>query len=399
MHPILTQMIGAPPVELVPGHSGDMLLLSMRRVATLAAHCLQYEFEDVITDAVGADRAEPTRLELLDFERKVYKALRYVSPSAPTAMRVAPKLSGLHLHKTYDLFLPIFNDPYEIFALSAIPGWRKHCRYAACLITEAWEASLPEYLLESLAEFDHIYLSSNPVESVARITGRPCSYLALGIDALGFCPYPNPPPRSLDVLGIGRRSPITHAALLALAREKNLFYYYDTIRMSTGVVDAGRQATFSVTNSSEHRFKLASMLKRSRYYMASRARANEWQSAQLDEMSGRFFEGSAAGAIMLGEPPRSGKFLELFDWPDAVVRTPFDAPNIGEVMAELESDPERCSRIRRDNMVNALTRHDCAHRLRQILDDAKIPAPPGLLAREARLRELADLVRVAHVAP
>ena len=116
-------------------------------------------------------------------------------------------------------------------------------------------------------------------------------------------------------------------------------------------------------------------------------------------MSGRFFEGAAAGAIMIGEPPRSGKYLELFDWPDAVVRTPFDAPHIGETIAELEADPERCVRIRRNNMVNALLRHDCAHRYHQILNDAGIAAPPGLLSRERRLRELADIVRDANIAP
>jgi hypothetical protein len=169
--------------------------------------------------------------------------------------------------------------------------------------------------------------------------------------------------------------------------------------MTTGVADAARQVTFSVTDSGEHRFKLASMLKRSRYYLASRARANEWQSARLDEVSGRFFEGAAAGAIMIGDPPRTGPYLELFDWPDALIPTPFDCADIGEVMASLDADPERCTRIRRANMVNALLRHDGVHRLRKILDDAGLPASPGLLAREARLRELSDVVRAAPVIP
>lgn len=397
MNPILKQMIGPPPVHLVPGSGGDILVLSMRRVADLAAYCPQYEFEDVIADVTGADRVEPTRLELVEFKRKVYKALYSVS-LAPFARHVTPKLGGLRLDKTYDLFLPVFNHIYEIFALNAVPDWRKRCRYAACIISEAWESALPEYLLKSLADFDHIYLSSNPVESVARITGRPCTYLPLGIDAIGFCPFPDPPLRSIDVLGIGRRSATTHAALLQLARNRGLFYYYDTIRTTAGIADAARQITFSVADSGEHRFKLASLLKRSRYYMASRARANEENHAYADEMSSRFFEGAASGAIMIGDPPVSGKYLTLFDWPDAVVKTPFDAPNIGDVIEELEADPERCARIRRENMENALLRHDYAYRLGTILDDAGIASPPGLLARESRLRELAELVRAGPIA-
>ena len=111
-------------MHLVPGSGGDILVLSMRRVADLVAYCLQYEFEDVIVDATGADRLEPTRLELVEFKRKVYKALCSVSP-APFARRVTPKLGGLRLHKSYDLFLPIFNHAYEIFALNVVPDWKK----------------------------------------------------------------------------------------------------------------------------------------------------------------------------------------------------------------------------------------------------------------------------------
>jgi hypothetical protein len=396
---VLKQIVGPPPVHLVPGSRRDILLLSMRNVADLAANCLQYELEDVIVDVSGADRVEPERLELVEFERRVYKALFAATSSAPLVNRVAPKLGGLRLEKDYELFIAVFNHTYEVFALNAIPDWKKRCKRAVCLIVEAYETGLPEYLLKSLADFDRIYLSSNPVESVARLSGRPCNYLSLSIDAIGFCPFPKPPVRSIDVLGIGRRSAVTHAALVALARERGLFYYYDTVRATTGIADAARQVTFSVMNSAEHRFKLASMLKRSRYFMASRARANEKGLAELDEMSGRFFEGAAAGAIMLGEPPRSGPYLTLFDWPEAVVKIPFDAPNIGEVIAELEADAERSSRIRRENMVNALLRHDCVYRLRNILEDAGMPMPPRLLEREARLRELADLVRAGPVAP
>lgn len=396
MSRILQQAL-VPPARLVSGQRGDILVLSMRRVADLVGYSFQYEFEDVIAATTGADRVEPTQLELVEFERRVYKALRKVVPSAPLSLRLTPRLGGFRLDKTYDLFLPIFNHAYEVFAVNAIPNWRKRCRYAACVVSEAVESELPDYLLESLASFDRIYLCSNPVASVQRISGRPCSYLPLAADALGFCPLPNPPARSVDVLGIGRRSAVTHSALMAMAREQGLLYYYDTIRMTSGVTDAGRQVTFSVMDPAEHRFKLASLLKRSRYFLASRAWAND-AKAQDDELSGRFFEGAAAGAVMIGDPPRTGKFLTLFDWPDAVVSAPFDDPNIAELIRRLEADPERTRRIRRDNIVNALLRHDWAYRLRTILDDAGIPLPQALLDREARLRELADIARTAPLA-
>ena len=182
-------------------------------------------------------------------------------------------------------------------------------------------------------------------------------------------------------------------------RERDLFYYYDTVR-SRAVPNAAMQVTFSVMNHAEHRLKLATLLKRSRYYLASRARANETDLAdKIDDISGRFFEGAAAGAIMLGDPPRSGPYLSLFDWPDAVVKMPFDQPEIAAVIEQLDADPERCIRIRRENMINALLRHDGVHRLRKILEDAALPIPEGVLAREGRLRELADAVRTQPIAP
>ena len=100
MREILRQIVGNPAIELVPGTRGDILVLSMRRVANLAANCLQYEFEDITVDVTGADRADPTRLELAEFERRVYKALRKVTSSAPMAMSATTKLGGLRLKKT-----------------------------------------------------------------------------------------------------------------------------------------------------------------------------------------------------------------------------------------------------------------------------------------------------------
>jgi Glycosyl transferases group 1 len=398
MSGILGRLSGTPSVQLKPGPRGDVLILSMRNVANLVAFCFQYEFEDVIASLTGADRADLMRLDSVELGRKIYKALSYSSSSTSLALRATPKIGGLRLDRTYDLFLPIFNHAHEVFAVNAIPGWRQRCRYAACVISEAMESDLPEYLLESLAAFDHIYVGSRPVEAIQRITGRPCTYLPLAVDVLTFCPLPQAPPRGIDVLGIGRRSSVTHAALLDLARGGRIFYYYDTVRMSGGVTDPAMQLTFSVTDPAEHRFKLANLLMRSRYYIANRARANEY-SVEFDELSGRFFEGAAAGAVMIGEPPRGERFHDLFDWPDSVVRAPFDAPDIGDLIAELDGDPERCTRIRRDNLVNALLRHDWAYRLRTILDDAGIAPPPALLAREARLRELAGMAKEVPIAP
>jgi hypothetical protein len=261
---------------------------------------------------------------------------------------------------------------------------------AACYVAETWVHLLPRYLLELLAQFDHVFVGvKSPVDEIARIVGRPCSYLPLAADVLRFARHPESP-RAIDVCNIGRRSAVTHEALLRLARERRIFYYYDTVARSGA---DRKQRTFQVDNPAEHRLLLASLLQRSRYFIANRGRINEPEFTQgHDEISGRFYEGAASGAVMLGEPPRTDEFERQFGWKDAVIRLPFDSPDVGGILSELDGDPLRLLRIRRDNVKHAALRHDWGHRVRTVFDTLGIPATDALRRREARLQELAALV-------
>ena len=371
------------------GH-GDVLLLSMRRVHDLVAFCTQYEFEDVVAGATGADRVEVEGYAAIEAARRIYKLGRLATRSRKFARAMTPRLGVQPLTREYELFLPVFNHPFELFALAAVPDWRARCRLAACFVNEIWVQEIPEYLLELLADFDHIFIAVNhPAQEVARIVGRPCTYLPMAADVLRFAPYPNPPARAIDVCNIGRRSPVTHAALLQLARERRFFYYYDTVR-ATG--PGGKQMTFSVANAAEHRLLLANLLKRSRYFVANRARVNEPEMTEgREEISGRFYEGLAAGTALIGVPPRSSEFRRQFDWPDAVLEMPFDCPDIADRLAALDADAGRMQRITRENVRQAALRHDWIHRLRTVYETLGLRPSPGMLAREERLRALAAL--------
>ena len=377
--------------RLVRGRGGSLLLLSMRGLADLVAFCLQYEFEDVIAEVTGADRVEPGDRHALELSRRAYKLARLATGSRRLAGAFAPRPSTVRLERDYELFFPVFNNAYELYALATVPDWRRRCRVAACFVNELWVHLLPGYLLELLAGFDHIFLGvRHSLDDVARIVGRPCSYLPLAVDVLRFAPSPEPPPRTIDVCNIGRRSPVTHEALLRLAREGRMFYYYDTVAASG---DGNKQRTFRVDDAAEHRLLLASLLQRSRYYVANRGRVNEPEVTQgHDEIGGRFYEGAAAGTVMLGEAPRSEEFDKQFDWPDAVIRLPFDSPDVECVLRELDADPSRLERIRRENVRNAALRHDWVHRLRTVFETLGISPTEAMLQRQARLERLADPV-------
>ena len=223
--------------------------------------------------------------------------------------RLADKTrNGLRISSA--LFFPIFNHTHELYTLATIPNWRKRCRYAACFVSEVWLHLPPRYLLEQLADFDHVFLGNyHCVDDVARIIGRPCSYLPPAVDVLRFSPAPQFPTRLIDVYNIGRRSQVTHQGLMRAARAREIFYSYDTVAASG--VDR-KQRTFRVQDASEHRMLLANMLQHTRYIFGNRARVNEPEYTRgRDEMSGRFYEGAAAGAVMIGEAPRLEALSEL----------------------------------------------------------------------------------------
>lgn len=367
---------------------GNVLLLSMRNIATLVAYCALYEFEDVIEQLTDADCIEVGDRKGLEQSRRAYKLLRFATGSQHFALRRALKPPPVCLERDYELFFPIFNQVHELYALQVVPNWREHCRFAACFISEVWSNVLPEYLLELLSRFDHVFLGmQHCVEDVARIVGRPCSYLPFAADVERFSPWPVPATRGIDICNIGRRSPITHAALVSLARSRELSYYYDTFAGGAG--SFARDRTFHVHDAQEHRLLLAGLLRRTRYYVANRSLVNKPEfTGGREEVSYRFYEGAAAGTVMIGEPPRSESFEAQFDWPDAVIRVPFHCANIGEVLSELDRDPGRLARISAEGAAQAALRHDWVHRLNTVFETAGVPRTPRMREREHRLRTL-----------
>lgn len=279
----------------------------------------------------------------------------------------------------------MFSHPYELYTLFTIPNWRARCRKAACYIAEMWSDMLPDYLIELLAEFDYVFAGDDhALRDVAKLINRPCAHLPLAVDVLKFCPASFQGERPIDVRNLGRRSPITHQALLDDSDRRQSFYFYDTVGAS-GVGLSDR--SFHVDNPSEHRRILATLLKRSRFYITNRGYANR---PGPDVESARFYEGAAAGAVMIGEAPRSDGFARQFDWVDAVIPAPFDAPDIARLMADLNRDPERLAASRRNNVYHAALRHDWLHRIQVVLEKLELQPTGNMRDRAMRLDEVAS---------
>jgi hypothetical protein len=371
----------------------QVLLLSQRRIANLVAYCLAYEFEDTFASVTDAHRIDATDVPALEFSRRVYKYARFALGSPSIARRLTPyPRSKVILERDFELFFPVFSHAYELYSLATIPNWRKRCRKAACFISEVGSELMPRYLVELLSSFDHVFLGQcHSVQDVARITGRPCTYLPLAVDVPRFAPASLDQPRPLEISYIGRRSQITHQALLEeTERRQSLYYYYDTVAASGANL---KDRTFRVACPHEHRRMLATILKRSCYFVANRSYVNKPEfTAGHDEISSRFYEGAASGTVMIGEAPRSEEFKRQFDWPDAAIQVPFDSPDIVRILEDLNGDPERLRTIRRNNAREAARRHDWLHRIRVVFDTLGLPATQEMQVRAQRLDQIASWV-------
>lgn len=365
-----------------------MLALSLRKLDQLVAYALGYEFEDVLRSAGPTELRTPGDNRQLERSRKLYKTARMLRCPRQVARTLAPMRERVPLNRDYELFVFNAHNPWALYALETIPDWRERCAHAVCYLNEAWVSRLPtNYLMEMLNRFDHVFIGlQNPVEPLSRQLTTPVSYLPLGCDVLRFAPADIDRPRSVDLCNIGRRATSTHRALLTAMRTRpSWFYYFDTAQAS------GTGRSFRVDEPAEHRLLLAQLLRNSRYYIANRARINESATTHdAQEISARFYEGAAAGTVMIGVPPDNPSFREQFDWPDAVIPAPYEHPGIVEQLDELDRDPERLRAIRVSNVRESALRHDWLYRLKQIYSAVGLPPSRSMVNREARLQELAD---------
>jgi hypothetical protein len=238
------------------------------------------------------------------------------------------------------------------------------------------------HFLNILKGFDVVMLYySQTVATLGEEIGRRCVFLPPGVDTILFCPYPNPPPRTVDVCSIGRRSEITHRSLLKMVDEDGIFYVHDTLR--------GDQAIDSL----EHRKFIANLGKRSRYFIVNPGLIDrpDIRGNQI-EIGNRYFEAAACGSILLGELPKNGNFEALFDYPDALIHLPYNSSDIASVIHELDEKPERQAIIRRTNVVQALRHHDWAYRWEAILKTIGLESMPELRQRKEHLWTMADAI-------
>jgi hypothetical protein len=362
-------------------------LLTARSFSRLAFQCGHLEAQDVLSGCGEVDlislEAEPSFRRKQQWLRRlmyrdVTRRLAYVNPG----------VKRIKLTTHYDVLIVMCQTYWDFLYVNAIDGWRDHCTTSVCWIDELWASSLPlyKYWLPSLKRFDHVIVGmEGTVAPLADAIGQRCHYVPGGVDAIRFSPYPNPPQKVIDVYSVGRRWDGLHEALLKHAARNETFYVYDTLQ-------SGESQT---PDHVHHRNLYANIAKRSRFFVVAPGKVNvpEETHGQI-EVGFRYYEGSAAGTIMIGQAPDCDPFREMFDSPDAVVPIRPDGSDVESVLRGLMAQPDRMQEISRRNADGALLKHDWIYRWRRILEIAGVQPPRGMQLRETRLKELAESARV-----
>jgi hypothetical protein len=374
-----------------------VLCVSVRDIDPVLSRCTQFELEDIIAavDAVdviapgaltapedGKSSTQKVMLTLQALAAKIYRRLEVKAEGfAPIAGR---RRLPAGVKPSYDLLFVSAEAPEDLYDLAPCAMWRSGARVTTCYINELYVSDVPALgaVLGVLRQFDHIFLGmSGTVEALAQATGRPCHYLAPSIDTLKFCPFPEAPERVVDVYAMGHRPPETHKALVEMAASGDCYYMYDTVKNSP------------VTSYTEHRSRLAELIKRSRFFLVNVASWHKGTRIEGNqELAYRFVEGAAGGAVLVGEAPRSASFAEHFGWTDAVIPVAFNSTDIADVIAELAADPARVERISRTNVVNSLRRHDHVYRWSKVLSVTGLKETSAMGSRRRELAELADSI-------
>lgn len=357
-------------------------MVSQRGVNRQAAWCANYEFEDVACEVDRVDLFCLERGALFDSRRRLVRSLIWRPLLRELTPHVNPGAKPIVLRQDYDLFVYVCMNPADLIYLAAVAGWKDRCRKSVCVLVEFYKPLLEDYRfhLGLLRHFDHVvFCQVGATPAAESLLGKTVHHVPFGVDVLKFSPLGTKGTRPIDVFSIGRRVEALHEALRRMAARGDLFYLYDTLAADLAARSDHRQ----------HREAFAHCAKRSRYFVAFPAKVDVPDETRGEsEVGARFFEGAAAGTVMIGRAPTVASFARDFSWADAVVELGSTEESLKAALDRLQKDPGYVRWLGHHNAVEAARRFDWAYRWRAILEIAGLEPMPELTHRETHLAEL-----------
>jgi len=363
--------------------SPRICLTTARRFNRMAFQCAHLEAQDVLAECADVDLIALEPEPSFRWKQPWIRRLMYRDVSRKLAY-ANPGLKPVRLTGEYDLLVVMCQTYWDFLYVNAIEDWKSHCKTSVCWIDELWASNVPQYKywMPTLSRFDHVVIGMHgAVAAASELIGQRCHCVPPAVDALRFSPYPFQPERVIDVYSIGRRYPAVHDALLTYSAATGGFYLYDTIQSGES----------RAPDHAQHRSLYANIAKRSRFFVVAPGKIDvpEETHGQV-EVGSRYYEGAAAGAILVGQVPECEQYRTRFAWEDAVVPVKADGSDVGAVLRRLMSDPERMEEIMWRNASNSLVQHDWIHRWMRVFEIAGVQPSAGMQGRVNQLQALAE---------
>ena len=104
----------------------------------------------------------------------------------------------------------------------------------------------------------------------------------------------------------------------------------------------------------------------------------------------RWFEGLAAGTVVVGKTPQAPDVPRLLDWEDATIDLPDEAEPAVQAIRDLLADRSRLEAAIRRNIVNMSLKHDWRHRAVDMLNLLGLDVPGKLTDQIGELKDRAE---------
>lgn len=366
--------------EARPSDEARICMPTWRAFARAPFQCYRYEAQDVLASVEKVDMVPlQAKASLQKRERLLRRLMWY--PTGRYAAVLNPGLGEVRLTRTYDAFVAVCENWWDLLYINAVKGWEQNCRTSILWLDELFVGMLHRYRhwLPTLNRFEHIVLGHlRSVEEAGKLLGRTCYWAPPAVDVLRFRPSEPVGTRAIHFLSVGRRYAGIHSALKRYSEQRNLFYHFDTLRGESMVVNDPR----------EHREMYAAKVRHSQFMLVGPGMMGEPEAGGEHVIGARFFEGAAAGAVLIGVAPRCREYELLFDWPDAVIELDPEGADAEKVLDVLLADPNRMAAVSLAGMQECAKRHDWIHRWLTIYEIAGLPPSEAMLRRRQHLEEI-----------
>ncbi len=225
----------------------------------------------------------------------------------------------------------------------------------------------------ALPKLDHLFvITPSLAKEVEQFHSINASFLPLATNTFPLNGYQ--PQRSIDVLSYGRTNEQVHAQLQQFNEPESRRLYIHSTFSGT-----------EVHNVREHLALLNRLLLRSKISLC-------FEGSQLHRFQGRstllyrWFEGWAAGCVIVGKKPLGRGIPKLMDWQDSTLDVPDDLDQVLPFFEALLQDEPRLQEISRRNYVECRLRHDWRYRFRDLFKVLNLPLPDRLIEQIEQLQ-------------